>query len=73
MDSHSTDECILIIKSLMAKAESSGKYFIFSLVDIVGFFDKAHILDVMDSLDRVRVSKKAAKCWFMLNQNMRFK
>ena len=23
----------------------------------------------MDSLDRARVSKKAAKCWLMLNQN----
>ena len=53
----------------MAKAESSGKCYIFSLPDIVGFFEKAHIINVMDNLDRVKVSKKAAKCWFMLTQN----
>ena len=48
---HSTDESIFVIKSLIARAESSGKGFIFSLVDIVGFFDKEQILDVMDCLD----------------------
>ena len=66
---HSTDECIFVIKSLMARAEATGKCFIISLVDIVGFFDKEQILDVMDSLNRVGVGRKAAKCWFMLNEN----
>ena len=65
---HSTDESIFVIKSLIARAESSGKGFIFSLVDIVGFFDKEQILDVMDCLDKAGVSRKAAKCWFRLNE-----
>ena len=53
----------------MAIAEKSGRSFIFSLVDIIGFFDNEQIVDVMDCLDKVGVSKKAAKCWFKLNQN----
>ena len=68
---HSTDESIFAIKSLIARAESSGKGFIFSLVDIVGFFDKEQILDVMDCLDKAGVSRKAAKCWFRLNERHR--
>ena len=35
---HSTDKSIFIIKSLIARAEETGKSFVFSLVDIVGFF-----------------------------------
>ena len=65
---HSVDESIFIIKSLMSMVEKTGKSFLFSLVDIVGFFDNEQILDVMDTLDRVGVSRKAAKCWFKLNQ-----
>ena len=52
---HSTDESIFIIKSIIAMAEVTGKSFIFSLIDIVGFFDNEQILDVMDSLDKVGV------------------
>ena len=42
--------------------------FLFSLDDIVAFFNKEQILDVMDCLDRVDVIRKAAKCWFKLNE-----
>ena len=59
---HSTDESIFVIKSLMARVEVTGKSFLFSMVDIVAFFDKEQILDVMDCLDKVGVSRKAAKC-----------
>ena len=65
---HSIDESIFVIKSLMALVEKSGKSIIFSLVDIVGFFDKEQILDVMDCLDRANISRKAAKLWFKLNE-----
>ena len=70
---HSVDESIFVIKSLMANVQKSGKSFLFSLVDIVGFFDNEQILDVMDVLDKVGVSRKAAKCWFKLNQNTQIK
>ena len=59
--SHSTEESIFVIKSLIAKAQSSGKGFLFSLDDIVALFDKEQILDITDCLDRVDVSRKAAK------------
>ena len=39
------------------------------MVDIVGFLYKEQILDVMDCLDKAGVSRKAAKCWFKLNEN----
>ena len=65
---HSIDESIFVIKSLMALVEKSRKSITFSLVDIVGFFDKEQILDVMDCLDRAKVSRKAAKLWFKMNE-----
>ena len=52
----------------MARTEATGVGFIFSLIDIIGFFDNEQILDVMDCLDKVGVSRKAAKCWFKLNE-----
>ena len=52
----------------MAIAEKSGRSFIFSLVDIIGCFDNEQIVDVMDCLDRAKVSRKAAKLWFKLNE-----
>ena len=66
---HSTDESIFVMKSLVAMAQKTGKSFIFSFVDIVGFFDNEQILDVMDCLDKNGISRKAAKCWFKLNKN----
>ena len=66
---NSVDESIFVVKSLKANIEKTGKSFLFSLVDIVGFFDNEQILDVMNTLDKAGVSRKAAKCWFMLNQN----
>jgi hypothetical protein len=54
--------------SLIALINLTGKGFIMSVVDLVGFFDKEQIIDVMDTLDAVKVSRKAAKCWFKLNQ-----
>ena len=57
----------------MANIEKTGKSFLFSLVDIVGFFDNEQIIDVMDCLDSVGVSRKAAKCWFKLNEKTRIK
>ena len=70
---HSADENILVIKSLMALTEHTGQRFIFNSVDIVGFFDKEQIIDVMDCLDSAGISNKASKCWCKLNQKTRIK
>ena len=47
--------------------------FIFSLVDLVSFLDREQILDLMNCLNSVGVIRKAAKCWFKLNQHTRIK
>ena len=68
----STAENIFAVKSLIVLAEASGKSFLFSLIDIVGFFDNEQILDVMNCLDKAGVSRKAAKCWFKLNKQTEY-
>ena len=65
---HLTEESIFIIKSIMAGTEASGKSFFFSLIDIIGFFDNEQIIEVIDCLDKVGDSRKAAKCWFKINE-----
>ena len=70
---HSTKENIFVIMSLMVRVKLTGLGFILNLVDLVSFFDKEMLLDVMDTLDAANVSKKAAKCWFKLNQKTKIK
>ena len=70
---HSTAEHMFVIMSLMARTKATGEGFIFSLVDLTSFFDREQIVDVMDCLDAVGVSRKAAKCWFKLNQHTRIR
>ena len=66
---HSIDEKIFVIMSMIARIEMNGEGFILSLVDQVSLFEKEQIIDVMDCLDAVGVNRKAARCWFKLNQN----
>ena len=42
---------------------------ILTLVDLVSFFDRESIYDVMATLKEVGVHKAAARLWFKLNQN----
>ena len=51
---HSVEEHLYTIKSLLAKLEHSGDGMIFTLVDIIAFFDRENILDVMDTLITVK-------------------
>ena len=41
---------------------------IITLVDIVAFFDREDIYDVMDTLHKIGVNKKAARVWYKLNE-----
>ena len=41
---------------------------IITVVDIVSFFDKENIYDVMQTLSEIGVNKKAARVWFTLNE-----
>ena len=42
---------------------------IFMLVDLVSFFDRETIDDVMDTLHKTGVNRKSVKLWYKLNEN----
>ena len=65
---HFPEEHLFTVKSVWAKLEKDGKGMIVTLVDIVSFFDREDIGDVMDTLWKIGVNKKAARVWFRLNQ-----
>ena len=65
---HSPEEHIFSIKSVWLMLESMGKGLIITLVDIMAFFDKENIYDVMQTLSDIGVNKKAARVWFKLNE-----
>jgi hypothetical protein len=65
---HSPEEHIFSIKSVWLMLESMGQGLIITLVDIMAFFDKENIYDVMQTLSDIGVNKKAARVWFKLNE-----
>ena len=65
---HSIEEHIYSIKSLIGLMRMQGRGIILTLVDIVAFFDREDILDVMDTLDTMGVDKKAARLWYKMNE-----
>ena len=70
---HSTDEHIFSIKSLMDMLMMTNSGMIFMLVDLVSFFDRENIYDVMGTLYDAGVNKKAARLWFKLNEETEIK
>ena len=68
---HSPEEHIYSIKSVWKVFEMMGKRLIITLVDIMAFFDKENIYDVMQTLSDIGVNKKAARVWFKLNSEVR--
>ena len=48
--------------------EEKQQGMIITLVDIVSFFDREDIYDVMQSLHKIGVNQKAARVWFKLNE-----
>ena len=65
---HGTEEHIFTIKSVWAMLLEEGRGMIITLVDIISFFDREDIHDVMDTLEKMAVNKKAARVWFNLIQ-----
>ena len=65
---HSPEEHIYSIKSVWQMFEMMDKGLIITLIDIVAFFDKENIYDVMQTLNDIGVNKKAARVWFKLNE-----
>ena len=64
---HCIEEHLFSIKSLIALQEHLGKGVFLTLVDIVAFFDRKDIRDVMQTLYKIGVNQKAARVWFKLN------
>ena len=65
---HSPEEHLFTIKSVWTKLEMEGSGMILTLVDIIAFFDRENIHDVMQTLNDIGVNKKAARVWFKLNE-----
>ena len=65
---HSPEEHIFTIKSVWAMLEKEQQGIILTLVDIIAFFDREDIYDVMETLHKIGVNKKAARVWFKMNE-----
>ena len=66
---HSPEEHVFSLKSLMALKEFEGKGVILNLVDIVSFFDREDIVDVIEALESMEVNKKVLRIWYKLNED----
>ena len=53
----------------MGLTESLGDGFILTLIDIIAFFDREDILDVIETFEKMSVNKKATRLWYKLNDN----
>ena len=65
---HSPEEHIFTVKSVCAMLEKENRGMIITLVDIIAFFDRDDIYDVMQTLHTIGVNKKAARVWYKLNE-----
>ena len=66
---HAPEEHIFTIKSLWEMLLMEGSGMILTLVDIVAFFDRENIHDVMQTLHEIGAEKKTARVWYKLNEN----
>ena len=70
---HSIHEHLLTIKTILARLEELGEGLIFFVMDIISFFDKEDIFDCLETMEKLQINKKAARLWYLLNQNTRIK
>ena len=66
---HSHREHVFSIISIILKEEKEGKGIIFTAADIIKFFDKEDIYDVMGELYDVGMNQKLCRLWFKLNSD----
>ena len=65
---HAPEEHIFTLKSLIGLMFSTGEGLILNLVDIISFFDREDILDVVEAMEDMGVNKKAIRLWYKLNE-----
>ena len=58
---HSTEEHLLTLKTVMANNEKNNKGVMFLVIDFVSFFDREDIFDCLETLDKIKVNKKAKR------------
>ena len=58
---HSPEEHIFTLKSIMGLKELTDNGIIPNLVDIISFFDREDILDVVEALEDMDMNKKALR------------
>ena len=68
---HSIMEHLLSFKTILARMEEIGEGLIFFFVDIVSFFDREDIYDCLETLEEIKVNKKARRMWYLLNKDTR--
>ena len=66
---HSIDDHLFSMKSLIELMEARGQGMIFTFIDIIAFFDREDIYDVIETLLELGVNSTAARLWLKLNQN----
>ena len=65
---HTHTEHVFTILSIIIKAEKDGEGIIFAAADIIKFFDKEDIFDVMGELYNSEVNPKLCRLWYKLNE-----
>ena len=68
---HRSEEHLFTIKSYLALAEKNNVAVIVNLLDLVKFFDKEDLLDVLDELYKANVRGKVYKLVYELNKDNR--
>ena len=66
---HSTDEHLFAIRSLIELLEARGQGMVFTLVDLVAFFDREDLYDAVATLYQTGVNSDAIRLWCKPNQN----
>ena len=70
---HSIHEHLLTLKTILARFEELGEGVIFLVMDIVSYFDKEDIFDCLEKMSELKINKKAARLWYLLNKDTRIK
>ena len=57
---HAPEKHDFTLKSIIGLMQSKGEGLILNLVDIISFFDREDIIDVIEALENMKVNKKGA-------------
>ena len=70
---HSLEEHVFTLKSLIGLMEYMNEGVILTLVDIISFFDRENILDIMETFHLKKINKKASRLWYKLSEDTEIK